>query len=95
VKGVLVTAVVCLAVGIGVFLGYCHGTTGFQFSDSISAVSIHLDITTTGVAAIVGLVLTLAGAFLLTVATVIALIAIFRRKGESGPMKRRENAFEE
>jgi hypothetical protein len=95
VRGVLVTAVICLAVGIGVFFGYCHGTTGVQFDFPVSATAIHLDITTTGVPAIVGPALTLVGAFLLIVATIIALVGMFGRKGEAGPARRRENAFEE
>ena len=94
-RGVLVTAVLCLAVGIGVFFGYCHGTSGVQFDFPVSATAIHLDITTTGVPAIVGLVLTLVGAFLLIVATLLALIGHRRKNDEDTPARRRDSAFEE
>lgn len=94
-RGVLVTAVVCLAIGLGVLFEFCHGTTGFSFAMPVSGASFHTDITTTGIPAIVGVVLSVLGAFLLIVATIIALIGIFQRNGEGGPMKRRESAFEE
>lgn len=94
-RGVLVTAVVCLAVGLGVLFAFCHGTTGFSFAIPVSAASLHIDITTTGLPAILGLGLTVLGAFLLLVATLIALASMLRRKSENAAPKRRENAFEE
>ena len=94
-RGVLVVAVICLAVGIGVLFAFCHGATGVQLASPISAASVHLDITTTGIPAIVGLVLTMLGAFLLIVATIIALAGMRGNGGNHGPLKRRENAFEE
>ena len=93
-RGVLVIAVLCLAVGIGVLFAFCHGNTGVQFA-WLSAASVHVDITTTGIPAIVGVVLTLFGAFLLIIATIIALFGMRRGNGSHGPMKRRESAFEE
>ena len=93
-RGVLITSVFCLAVGLGVIFVFCHGTTGIQFASPFSAASLHIDITTTGIAAIVGLVLTALGAFLLIVATIIALAGI-RPGGDGRPLKRRENACEE
>ena len=95
VKGVLVTAVVCLSTGIGVLFAFCHGNTGVQFAYPFSAASVHVDITTTGVPAIAGLILTIGGVMLLMVATIIALIGLFSRDGEMGPIKRRDSAFEE
>ena len=94
-KGVLVTAVVCLSTGIGVLFAFCHGNTGVQFAYPFSAASVHVDITTTGVPAIAGLILTIGGVMLLMVATIIALIGLFSRDGEMGPIKRRDSAFEE
>ena len=94
-RGVLITAVICLAVGLWVLFAFCHGTTGLQFASPISAASVHVDITTTGAPAMIGIALTLLGAFLLIVATIIALIGVFRRDSNYGPIKRRENAFEE
>ena len=94
-RGVLVVAVVCLAVGIGVLFAFCHGNTGVQFAYPLSAASVHIDMTTTGVPAIVGFALTVLGAFLLIVATIIALVTMRRRDGDSRLAKRRASAFEE
>ena len=95
-RGVLVTAVACLAAGLFVIFYFCHGTTGLQFGYPLSACSIHIDITTTGagVPGAVGLVSI--GAFLLIVATVIALIGMLRSKREVVPTTRhRDSTFEE
>ena len=94
-KGVLVFAVVCLAAGVGVIFGYCNGTTGLQFAYPLSASSIHIDITTTGAGVPIAVGLVAIGAFLLIVATIIALVGMFRRSGESAATRRREAAFEE
>lgn len=94
-RGVLVTSVLCLAVGLWVLFAFCHGTTGVQFGSELSTASVHLDITTTGIPAIVGALLTGLGAFLLIVATIIALIGMRRRAVDNAPTKRRESAFEE
>jgi hypothetical protein len=94
-KGVLVTAVVCLAAGLFVIFNFCHGTTGLSFAYPLSGCSIHIDITTTGAGVPGAVGLTLIGAFLLIVATIIALVGMFRRKSDTAPTKRRETAFEE
>ena len=94
-KGILVTAVVCLAAGLFVIFSFCHGTTGLSFAYPLSGCSIHIDITTTGAGVPGAIGLTLIGAFLLVVATIIALIGMFRRKSEDTPTKHREAAFEE
>ncbi|MGC1422350.1 MAG: hypothetical protein WA354_22410 [Terracidiphilus sp.] len=94
-KGVLVVAVVCLAVGIGVIFGYCHGTTGLQFGYPLSVSSIHIDITTTGAGVPIAVGLISIGSLLLIVATIIAVIGMFRRKVDMEPTRRRETAFEE
>ena len=54
-KPLLLVSVVCLAVGLGVVFGYCHGTTGVTLGDSLASVSVHIDITTNGVPVLVGL----------------------------------------
>jgi hypothetical protein len=93
VKGVLIVAVVFLAGGVGLIFGYCNGTTGFNFGSPISGSSLHIDITTNGVPALAGLALTGAGASLLVVATVIAMIGTFRR--DDGAVTRRSEPFAE
>jgi hypothetical protein len=95
VKGVLVVGVLCLAAGIGVIFGFCNGTTGLQLGYPLSASSVHIDITTTGAGVPIAVGLTLLGAFLLIIATIIALVGMLRRDGEYPPSKRREAAFEE
>ena len=94
-KGVLVFAVVCLAAGIGVIFGYCNGTTGLQFGYPLSVSSIHIDITTTGAGVPIAVGLISIGAFLLIIATIIALVGMFRGRGGNTPVKRRASAFEE
>jgi hypothetical protein len=79
-----------------VLFAFCHGTTGLSLAYPFSGASLHIDITTTGIPAIVGLVLTVLGAFLLIVATILALAGILTRRHRNGvPLKRRETAFEE
>ena len=95
VRGALIVAVLCLAAGLFVIFYFCNGTTGLQFGYPLSASSIHIDITTTGAGVPVAFGLVSVGAFLLIVATIIALIGIIRRKGHVVPTKRRETAFEE
>lgn len=92
-KGVLIVAVVFLAGGVGMIFGFCSGTTGFDFGLPLSGTSLHLDITTTGVPALAGMALTGMGAFLLIIATVIALVAVFRR--DDGALMRRSEPFAE
>ena len=94
-KGVLVIGVLCLAAGIGVIFGFCNGTTAFSFGYPLSGSSIHIDVTTTGAGVPVAVGLTAIGAFLLIVATVVALVGMLRRNGEYPPSRRRESAFEE
>jgi uncharacterized membrane protein len=95
VKGVLVGAVVCLAAGIGIIFGYCHGTTGLQFGYPLSVSSIHIDITTTGAGVPIAVGLISIGSLLLIVATIVAVVGIFRRRSDMEPARRRETAFEE
>ena len=94
-RGVLVIAVICLGAGLGVLFAFCHGATGMQFAYPFSAASLHIDVTTTGFPAVAGFALTALGAFLLVVATVIALIGMGRSRVDRRPIKRRESAFEE
>jgi hypothetical protein len=93
VKGVLIIASLSLAIGVGLIFGYCDGAAGFNFGSPLSATSLHVDITTKGVPAIAGLALTLLGALLLFVATIIALVGMFGRS--EAPLARREEPFAE
>jgi len=79
VKGLLVISVICLAIGVGLIFGYCSGTAGLSFGDSLSGSTIHIDITTAGIPMLCGVVLTGGGTFLLVIAWVIAFIGLFQR----------------
>lgn len=78
-KGLLVISVLCLVVGIGLIFGYCSGTTGMSLGYPVTGSSIHIDITTTGVPMLGGVVFTVGGTFLLMIAWVIAFIGLFQR----------------
>ncbi len=77
-KGVLIAAVVFLAVGLGVIFGYCNGTTGLSFGYPLANSSIHIDITTTGPGVVAAVVSTLLGLLLLLVATAMAVVGMLR-----------------
>ena len=94
-RGFLVTAVLSLAVGIGVLFNWTHGSTGFSFAYPISGSSLHIEMTTTGMPAVAGFALTVLGAFLLIVATILALIGRRRINDPDAPTRRRDTAFEE
>jgi hypothetical protein len=78
-----------------VLFAFCHGNTGFQFAYPLSAASVHIDMTTTGIPAVAGLILTALGAFLLIVTTIIAIFTMRRSSLNTDPIKRRDTAFEE
>jgi hypothetical protein len=95
---VVIGAVLFLATGVGLIFGYCNGTTGFSFAYPVSATSLHLDITTTGVPVLAGVSLIAIGALLLFIALIAAIVSQFRRPEEHRaidiPAKRQE-PFEE
>ncbi|HEX3893559.1 MAG TPA: hypothetical protein VHW46_13370 [Terracidiphilus sp.] len=67
-RSLLLISVVCLAAGLIILFTYCHGTTSMSAGYPLSGMSVHLDMTTTGVPALLGLPLTLGGAGLLLIA---------------------------
>jgi hypothetical protein len=69
----LIVSILLLASGLGLVFGYGNGTAGFNAAYPVSAASLQLAITTTGPAALGGLILTVLG--LLTMAW--ALICAF------------------
>jgi hypothetical protein len=73
----LVGAGIFLAVGLGLILGYCHGTTGFSASYPFSASMLHLDLTTMGPAVLGGVTCTAIGTLLLVWAFLAALVSLF------------------
>ncbi|MFZ0746760.1 MAG: hypothetical protein WAM85_20310 [Terracidiphilus sp.] len=89
---VLIGCVLCLAVGLGLILGFCSGTTGFSFAYPFSAASIHIDITTTGLPAVAGVVLTGIGCLLLVLALIMSMAG---QMASSETPVRREEPFQE
>jgi hypothetical protein len=94
----VIGAVLFLAAGVGLIFGYCDGTTGLSLGYPVSATKLHVDITTTGVPVLVGLPLIGAGALLLFIALIAAIVSQFRRPDEfhaPGLPAKRQEPFEE
>jgi hypothetical protein len=95
----VIGAVLFLAGGLGLLFGFTNGTAGVNLGYPFSATRLHLDMTTTGVPVIAGLPLVAAGALLLFIALIAAIISQFRAPHEPDrslefPTKRQE-PFEE
>jgi len=71
----LILSVVFLAAGLGWILNYCHGTTGFNAAFPVAGTSLQVCLTTTGLPAMGGFVLTVIGVLLLIAALVAAIVA--------------------
>jgi uncharacterized membrane protein len=76
VRALVIVSIACLAIGVSLIFAYCNGTTNFQFAYPLSGASLHVDVTTTGVPALAGIMLTFVGAVLLIVTW---FVAVFRR----------------
>ena len=90
----VIGAVIFLAAGLGLLFGFTNGTTGLSVGYPFSETRLHVDITTTGIPALIGLPLVAAGALLLFFALIAAIVSQFRRaEGEAVsdlPSKRRQ-----
>ncbi|HEX4287138.1 MAG TPA: hypothetical protein VHZ28_18740 [Terracidiphilus sp.] len=78
-RSLVLISVVCLAAGVTILFAYCSGTTSMNAAYPFSGTSVHVDITTSGIPAVLGIPLTIGGAVLLIVAW---FAALFRRKTE-------------
>ena len=58
---ILIASILCFGLGLSVIFGYCHGTAGFGVTYPFQGTSLQLSLTTTGLPAILGLILTVAG----------------------------------
>jgi hypothetical protein len=85
VRTLLIISVACAGIGVALIFGYCDGTTSFDFAYPLAATRLHLDITTKGVPALAGLLLSLIGSFLLAAVWVIALLRPFGHLGVPRP----------
>jgi hypothetical protein len=90
----VIFAVLFLAGGLGLLFGFTNGTTGLNVGYPFSETRLHLDLTTTGIPALVGVPLVAAGGLLLLFALVAAIASQFRREEPvltlNLPTKRRE-----
>jgi hypothetical protein len=80
--GPLIGAIIFLGAGLGLIIGYCHGTTGFSAAYPFSGSVLHLDMTTTGPGVLGGLALAVIGAFLLLWAILAALVSLLTSSAE-------------
>jgi hypothetical protein len=95
----VIGAVVLLAAGLGLIFYFCNGTTGLSLGYPVSGTKLHVDITTTGIPALAGLPLVGAGALLLLIALIAAIVSQFQQpettyRSSELPSKRAE-PFEE
>jgi hypothetical protein len=75
----VIGAVLFLAAGLGLLFGFTDGTAGVNLGYPFSATKLHVDITTTGIPVIAGLPLVAAGALLLFIALIAAIVSQFRQ----------------
>jgi hypothetical protein len=73
----LIGAVIFLGVGLGLILGYCTGTTGFNAAYPFSGSNLHIDMTTTGPAVLGGVACTAIGLLFLVWSFVAAIVSLF------------------
>jgi hypothetical protein len=99
VRALLVISIACLALGVSLIFYFCNGSTTFTFGYPLDGTKLHIDITTTGVSALTGLLLTFIGSFLLAIAWIIALVRPLSRRELISPppeeASRREHPFVE
>ena len=91
----VIAAVIFLAGGMALLFGFTNGTTGLSLGYPFSETRLHVDLTTTGVPALVGIPLVAAGTLLLFFALVAAVASQFQRPPEPPialnlPTRRRE-----
>jgi hypothetical protein len=70
----LLGAIVFLACGLGLIIGYCNGATSFTAAFPFTASTLHIDVLTNGPAAAGGVVLTAIGLLLLLWAVLAAIV---------------------
>lgn len=70
----LIASIVFLATGLSLIFGYCNGVSSLSAAYPLSSSVLHLDITTTGPAALGGITLTALGVLLLVWALLGAII---------------------
>lgn len=75
----LILSVLFLAAGLGVLIGYCHGSASFNAAYPFSGSMLHIDMSTSGPGVLGGLLCTAIGVLLLLWAFFAALVGIVVR----------------
>jgi hypothetical protein len=88
----LIGAVLFLGAGLGLIIGYCHGTTGFSAAYPFTGSMLHIEMTTTGPGVLGGLALLVVGAVFLVWAFLAAIVSLFTWNDE--PRRTRERIVE-
>ena len=94
----VIGAVLFLAAGLGLLLGFTNGTANVNLGYPFSATKLHADITTTGIPVIAGLPLVAAGTLLLFIALIAAIVSQFRGHEPDHSLElptKRQGPFEE
>lgn len=90
-----IASIAFLATGLSLIFGYCHGVTSLSASYPLSNSILHLDVTTTGAAALGGIALVAIGVSLLAWALFGAIVEeisrLFHRSEEHQPLARHVN----
>lgn len=76
----VIFAVLFLAAGLGLVLGFTNGSTGLNVGYPFSETRLHVDLTTIGIPVLVGVPLIAAGVVLLLFALIAAIASQFRRE---------------
>jgi hypothetical protein len=78
----LIGSVLCLALGLGLIFGYCHGGASFSAAYPVGGASLQVSLTTTGMPAMAGFALTVVGLLLLIWAVVDAIVRHIELRAE-------------
>lgn len=93
----LIASVLFLATGLSLIFGYCNGASSLNAAYPIAASVLHLDITTSGPAALGGITLTAIGVLLLVWAllgAIVGQISLIFRHREDDRILTSERIFE-
>jgi hypothetical protein len=73
----LIAAVALLGGGLWTIFNYCNGTTGFNFGWPANNSKLTIDVTTSGTAVLVGVLLILVGLVVLAAALIVSIVVQF------------------
>lgn len=81
----LIGSVAFLALGLGLIVGYCHGTVGLNAAYPVAGAGLSISINTNGLPAVLGVASTLVGLILLFVALTQAIMGQVRWPSQTHP----------